>query len=166
MTPAEAAAAAELVYREALYLDTRRWDDWLALWDERAVFWVPAWKSETEPTAEPESEISLIYITSRAQLAERVQRARSGLSAAAAAPLRTAHALSNLIVEPDPGGGAVCVRSVAATHVFDPARTRQHSYFARCEHRLVGTDGALRIACKKIVVLNDYLPAAMDFYTV
>ena len=40
------AAAQELLFREALCLDTRRWDDWLALYDEDATFWMPAWTDE------------------------------------------------------------------------------------------------------------------------
>ena len=40
------AAAHELLFREALYLDTQRWDDWLALYDEDATFWMPAWTDE------------------------------------------------------------------------------------------------------------------------
>ncbi len=161
----DAAAARELVWREALALDDRRWDDWLAFYDEKAVFWVPAWKSEHEPTADPENEISLIYIASRAQLEERVARVRSGRSAASAPIPRTAHALANVLVDPA-ADGALLVRSVTTTHLFDLRRRESHVYFARCEHLLVGNAGALRIKRKKVVLLNDTLPTALDFYTV
>ena len=30
------------LYREARYLDDRDWDNWLALYDEKCTFWVPA----------------------------------------------------------------------------------------------------------------------------
>jgi len=33
-----------VIHREALYLDERRWDDWLALYHDDAEFWVPAWR--------------------------------------------------------------------------------------------------------------------------
>ena len=34
------------------------WDDWLALYTEDCEFWVPAWKSEDTPTADPGAEVA------------------------------------------------------------------------------------------------------------
>ena len=58
----------DLLYREALFLDEQRWDDWLALYVDEIEFWAPAWKSEHQPTGDPKSEISLIYMTSKKRL--------------------------------------------------------------------------------------------------
>ncbi len=165
MSLPDAEAARELVWREAAALDERRWDDWLALYDEAAVFWVPAWKSEDTPTEDPDTEISLIYIASRTQLEERVARVRSGRSAASSPMPRTAHALSNLLVEPAEGD-ALRVRSVATTHLFDLRRRESHLFFSRVEHLLAQSAGRLLIRRKKVLLLNDYLPTAIDFYTV
>ena len=165
MSLPDAEAARELVWREAAALDERRWDDWLALYDEAAVFWVPAWKSEDTPTEDPDTEISLIYIASRTQLEERVARIRSGRSAASSPMPRTAHALSNVLVEPVEGD-ALRVRSVATTHLFDLRRRESHLFFSCVEHLLAKDAGGLRIRRKKVVLLNDYLPTAIDFYTV
>src|SRR5688572_22804112 len=82
---------AHLVAQEALYLDLRRWDDWLALYDDDAVFWVPAWKDEEEQTSDPDTEISLIYHKSRSSLSDRIWRLKSGMSIASNPPLRTTH---------------------------------------------------------------------------
>ena len=38
------AEAENLLYREAALLDEGSWDDWLALFTEDAVFWMPAWR--------------------------------------------------------------------------------------------------------------------------
>jgi hypothetical protein len=35
-----------IVTNKALHLDAQRWDDWLALYTEDAVFWLPAWTDE------------------------------------------------------------------------------------------------------------------------
>ena len=167
MTDLEAQAiAADVLHREARFLDERRWDDWLALYHERAVFWVPAWTDEDEYTHDPESEISLIYISSRAQLEERVSRIVSGKSAASTPQLRTAHALANILVELGEAVDQMTVRSIVTTHLFDVLRKEQHVYFSRCEHRLIRSNGGWRIGQKKIVVLNDCLPTVMDFYTI
>ena len=74
-------AATDVLYRETMYLDERRWDDWLGLYHADAEFWVPMWKSEHEFTDNPLREVSLIYITSRDRLEERVKRVRSNRSA-------------------------------------------------------------------------------------
>ena len=156
----------ELLYREALCLDERRWDDWLALYTEDAEFWVPAWKGEHEPTGDPRREISLIYLTSRARLEERVARVRSGRSAAAIVLPRTAHAISNVLA----GGGkdedGLRVSSLCITHIFDPKRRSEFRTIARHELRLVRRDGAWRIRAKKAIVLNDDLPTKLEFYMI
>jgi 3-phenylpropionate/cinnamic acid dioxygenase small subunit len=160
------AAATDVIYREALALDERRWDDWLALFREDAEFWVPSWKNEDEPTADPDSEISLIYISARVQLEERVARVKSGRSAASTPMPRTAHAISNVLVEPGANDVELTARAVSVTHIFDVRRREPHLLFGRAEYRLLRDAGAWRIRRKKIVLLNDYLSTIVDFYTV
>ena len=36
----------DLINRELKYLDQRRWDDWLNLYSDDAVFWAPSWSNE------------------------------------------------------------------------------------------------------------------------
>ena len=67
LTPSD---AAELLYREAHFLDTRLWDDWLGLYTRDAVFWMPSWRNESETTDDPDTELSLIYYAGRANLEE------------------------------------------------------------------------------------------------
>jgi len=83
-------AATALLHDEGLCLDERRWDDWLALYVEDAVYWVPAWKSENETTTDPARELSLIYYQGRGGLEDRIWRLKSGLSVAANPLRRTA----------------------------------------------------------------------------
>ncbi len=54
-------AVVRLLYEEAASLDERRWDDWLALFEPDAEYWIPAWDSEDEHTRDPRSEVSLMY---------------------------------------------------------------------------------------------------------
>ncbi len=166
MTGEPLAIATDVLNREARYLDERRWDEWLALYHPDAEFWVPAWKNENEYTDDPEAGISLIYISARAQLEERVARVRSGRSAASAVLPRTAHALSNITVEPPATDGSLAVNAVATTHLFDVKRREQHTFFGRAEYRLVPENGAWRIRRKKLILLNDTIPTVVDFYSI
>jgi 3-phenylpropionate/cinnamic acid dioxygenase small subunit len=161
----DAAMAAGLLYREAHCLDAQRWDDWLALYCEDAVFWIPAWKGEHELTAAPDTEVSLVYAQARAGLEDRVWRVRSGLSAASALLPRTSHAVNNVLVEAH-ADGAVAVLSSFACHVYDLRRGDQHVFFGRYEHTLRQVAGEWKIARKKVVLMNDRIPTMIDFYSV
>ena len=163
LTPAK---AAEFLYREAQLLDERRWDEWVDLYAEDAVFWVPAWKSEDEPTSSPDTELSLIYYEGRSNLADRVWRARSNLSVASTPLHRTAHAITNVLLEATPATDQAVIKSSWATHTFNPRRKAQHVFFGLTEHTLRLEGGAWRIARKKVLLLNDYIPAVLDFYMV
>lgn len=93
------AAGTEVLNREGLYLDERRWDDWLALFREDCIFWAPAWKTDNELTDDPMREVSAFYFKSRAGLEDRVWRIRSG-DAPSLNPLpRTTHTISNSVLE-------------------------------------------------------------------
>jgi benzoate/toluate 1,2-dioxygenase beta subunit len=164
--PTTLAAASDILFREALALDEQRFDDWLALYHAEAEFWVPAWKSESEPTADPETEVSLIYSARRVDLEERVWRARSGRSVASIPLPRTAHIVSNVLLAPSDDPGILEIRSLATTHLFNVKRREQRVFFACVAHRLVDNGGTWFIRRKKIILLNDYLPTMLDFYCI
>jgi benzoate/toluate 1,2-dioxygenase subunit beta len=160
-----AAGVTELLYREAHHLDAQRWDDWLNLYCEDAVFWIPAWKGEHELTNAPDTEVSLVYTQARAGLEDRVWRVRSGLSAASALLPRTSHAVSNVLVEALPDATVATLASFTC-HVFDLRRGDQHVFFGRYEHTLRQVEGEWKIARKKVVLMNDRIPTMIDFYSV
>ena len=43
----------DLIYREATLLDRHRWDEWIQLYTEDAVYWVPAWAKVTKYRVDP-----------------------------------------------------------------------------------------------------------------
>ena len=94
---AHTAEAAELLHREAYLLDRRRWDDWLALYTEDAIFWVPAFASDDAMTTDPDNEVSLMYMD-RPGLDARVFRLEAADSYANEPLPWTAHLVSNVMV--------------------------------------------------------------------
>jgi 3-phenylpropionate/cinnamic acid dioxygenase small subunit len=160
------ALARELIEREAMYLDEQRWDEWLALFTERCEFWMPAWKADGTPTADPRSELSHIYYATRAGLEERILRIRSRRSPASTPTPRTAHVLSAILPLEAPTPERQRVRSTWVTHVFFPRQNESHAFFGRSEYELACGGGAWRIAKKKIVMQNDYIPTMLDVYCV
>lgn len=157
--------ATELLYREAYFLDTQSWDEWLALFLDDCEYWAPAWKAEHEPTSDPKAEVSLVYYASRAGLEDRVWRVRSGRSVASRPLPRTQHAVTNVMLGAKNAVGAVQVLANWTTHQFKTKRAEVEILFGRCEYELVRREGVLRIKRKKIFLLNDSMPAMLDFYS-
>ncbi len=163
---ADTALAARLVYTEAAHIDAQAWDEWLAMYLPDSEFWVPAWKAEHQVTSNPKRELSLIYYATRAGLEDRVWRVRSGKSVASRPMPRTHHAITNVLLES--GGeaaGTLRVLSNWTVHQFLTKTRSTEVLYGRYEHDFVLQDGAWMIARKKITVLNDALPGALDFYS-
>ncbi|MEO8373728.1 MAG: aromatic-ring-hydroxylating dioxygenase subunit beta [Sphingomonas bacterium] len=158
-------AVETLLYDEARYLDEGRWDEWLDLYVEDAVFWIPAWKSETEVTNDPSRELSLVYYQGRKNLEDRVWRARSGMSVASAPLPRVVHQITNISLCVEHADGAQ-VASNFSVHLYDKRSSRTHMFFGRYSHSLLRQAGSIKIAQKKIILLNDTIPTALDFYCI
>ncbi|MDJ0389179.1 aromatic-ring-hydroxylating dioxygenase subunit beta [Roseomonas sp. E05] len=163
---ATTALCAELLYREGLLLDRQDWDAWLDLYTEDAEFWIPAWIDEHRTTSDPDREISLIYHDSRVGLEERILRIRTRKSVTALPLPRTVHMVTNILplrIAED------SIESTASwtVHDYDPRVGKPHLYFGRYEHQLRReADGIWRIARKKVLLVNDMIPTALDFYSV
>ena len=134
---------------------------------------MPAWKGEHQITQNPKSELSLIYYAGRAGLADRVWRVRDGRSVTSAVLPRTHHAITNVALAPkgDTGGdsplaaGAVAVDSYWTVHQFLVKESEVEVFFGRYRHVLVRREGELFIQSKLTILLNDYLPGKIDFYS-
>jgi len=155
----------ELLFRDALYLDTHEWDAWLALYDQDCEFWMPAWLDEVTPTSDPESQLSLIYYAGRRNLEDRIWRVKSGASVASSPLPRVVHAVTNILVD-DGEEGLVAAKASFTVHLFDVRSGRSHVFFGRYEYRLRRSEDGWRIARKKIYLLNDVIPTVVDFYSI
>ncbi|MBF9151536.1 aromatic-ring-hydroxylating dioxygenase subunit beta [Novosphingobium jiangmenense] len=160
-TAALTSEAKDLLYREALLIDSGRFDEWLALYAEDAEFWMPAWRDETTPTQDPDRELSLIYYKGRRNLEDRLMRLTSGLSTASSPLPRVVHQVTNVLVM----SAAERVMDVSAAftcHRFDVRMNRADCFFGRYEYNLVQSADGWRIARKKIILLNDTIPTVVD----
>jgi len=150
-----------LLAQEACYLDEQQWKAWLALYTEDAQFFVPAWVSEHTLTSDPLTELSLIHIDSRLGLEERVFRIESRDSFASLPLDRTSHHTSNILItetrerECDVTAAWLvhCVGSRIRT-------TRAGRYY----YTLRDEAGELKIAAKKVVLIDEEIEGTVDFY--
>ena len=159
------AAGVELVHREARLLDEQRWDEWLGLFIEDCEYWMPAWKADGTPTSNPQAELSHLFYASRAGLEDRIVRIRSGKSPASTPMPRTAHILGS-VLPAESHADRLRLDSTWVSHVFFPRSRESHAFFGRSEHELVRRGCDWRIARKKILLQNDYIPTMLDVYCV
>ncbi len=147
---------------EALALDDKRWDDWLALYHEDAEYWVPAWGDDGKLTANPQNEISLIYYPNRGGLEDRVFRIRTGRSSASTPEMRTLHMFTLQAVEAKADGvGARCVWFVQSFRDDQILIYRGWS-----EYDLSSCDKSWLIRQKRTVILDPVTDTVVDFYNI
>src|ERR1041385_584076 len=86
-----------LLYREARLMDEGGYTEWLSLWTDDAIYWVPCNHDDIDPMR----EVSLIY-DDRVRLGERVDRLKSGSVLAQQPKPRMRRVVSNIeVVAPD-----------------------------------------------------------------
>lgn len=160
------AAGRALLEKEAALLDEQRWDEWLALLKPEIEYWMPSWKADETLTTNPQAELSHFYYASRAGLEDRILRIRSGRSAASTPLPRTTHLIGNVLLLTPPAGDAMKLRASWVSHVFLPRSHADHAFHGHSEYTLQRHREEWRIARKKIVLQNDYIPTMLDFYCV
>ena len=131
---------------EARLLDEAKFDDWLALFTADAWYWVPS-----EPNqANPHDTVSLIY-DDRRLLETRVRRLASPRMYSQEPRSRTSRIVANVTIE-DAEGRAATVRSKFL--MIEYRREQQRLFAGTAWHRLVQLDGAIRIAWKRVDLVN------------
>lgn len=158
------AAVAEFLYREATLLDARRFGEWLELFTDDAVFWVPAVGMDRAYTTDPETSLNFMYIAGRPGLEARVFRVESGGSLASNPLPHTRHLVTNVLVDSD---GASEVLACATTQVVAFCEPRgQQILNGSYEYVLRKDNGGLRIARKKVMLLEYVIDGYFDFFTI
>lgn len=155
----------ELLLEEADAIDQRRWDDWLDLYEEDAVYYAPAWEGDNDLTSDPLREISLIYCGNKQRLADRVWRIRSNLSSSLARMPRTCHLVTNIRVAAS-DEGSVAVTANFHTNTFKHEEKESTAFFGRYQYQLKRQGEKLTIQHKKIIVYNDIIPRQMDIFNI
>jgi 3-phenylpropionate/cinnamic acid dioxygenase small subunit len=143
-------AAIDFVHREARLADEARYAEWLALWTDDAVYWVPA---TTDPAADPDKHLSHIY-DNRARLETRIKMLQTGLRFSQEPASAMRRLLANLEVEQDADGDLEVSANFLLAELALQARHEMHWWAGRIIYRLHRVDGALKMRRKKVVLVN------------
>jgi 3-phenylpropionate/cinnamic acid dioxygenase small subunit len=135
--------ATRLLATEAYLLDARRYEEWIELFLDDGVYWIPLERSAEDP-----GESLNIAFEGPPRMRQRVARLRSGIAHAQEPPSSTVHSYSGILVtEASPAEATV----ESALVVVESRFSEQNVVAARCRHRLVRDEaGAVRIALKRI----------------
>jgi len=135
------------LYREARLMDEHAYDEWLALWTDDALYWVPC----NEDDFDPERHVSIVY-ENKARLEDRIARLKSGAAYAQDPKSRLSRIVSNVEIE-DGNATEVIVRSTF--NVTALRRDRMDIFAGRAIHRLRPQGDSFKIAYKKVLLINN-----------
>jgi 3-phenylpropionate/cinnamic acid dioxygenase small subunit len=143
-------AVADFLYREARLADEARYAEWLALWTEDGVYWVPA---TTDPGADPERHLSHIY-DNRARIETRVKLLQTGVRYSQEPPSHMRRLISNIEVTEVDGGELAAESNFILAELAVQAKRELHWWAGRLSHRLRRVDGDLKMCRKTVVLVN------------
>ena len=152
----------QLLFLEARLIDERRFAEWEALWADEGIYWVPANGEDTDP----DTDVSLIY-DNRSRMHNRVSRYLGGKAFSQQPPPRTVHLVGNVTIEPAETaalGGDIALVVRSTVQVAESRPGVRIDWVGRATHHLVERGGELRIALKKVVLVdNDQELTTLDF---
>ncbi|HUQ74120.1 MAG TPA: aromatic-ring-hydroxylating dioxygenase subunit beta [Burkholderiales bacterium] len=134
-----------LILREARLLDEQRYADWLALFADDGVYWIP-----TRPAqASPHEALSIIY-EPKSLLAMRVERLQRKEMHVQSPPSRTVHHVSAVEVAGDEAHSSLIVAEWRAGEA--------RWFAARVTHKLRNEANGLRIVLKRVDLTDGEAP--------
>jgi 3-phenylpropionate/cinnamic acid dioxygenase small subunit len=135
------------LYDEAQLMDEHRYDEWLALWTDDALYWVPTGRDDIDP----KREISLIY-DDRVRLQTRIARLKSGFAHAQEPKSRMRRVISNIVIEEADNGEIVASSNFMLAEL---RRGKQDIFAGRTVHRLRPYNSSFKMMAKKVLLVNN-----------
>ncbi len=148
----------QFIYREARLADELEYDEWEALWTDDAIYWVPANGDDIDPT----TQMSVVF-DNRSRISTRIKQLQTGKRHSQNPPSRLRRLVSNVeLLERSESSEEI---RVGANFIVYESRERGVTLWAgRSEYRLRRTDDGLRMAYKKVLLVNNDRPlSTMSF---
>lgn len=137
-----------LLYQETELLDAGDYDQWLALYTEDCLYWVPEKMDQDNPL----DHISLYY-EDRTLMKMRIERLRHPQAHSLSDPIRTSHVTSHQAIEGiDAESGLV--RVTARFTMSEYYRNEQRVFSGKYSYGLQEIVGNYRIKTKRVDLVN------------
>ena len=137
----------QFIYREARLQDEHAYDAWEALWADDGVYWVPA----NGDGGDPDQKMSIIY-DNRSRISLRIRQFHTGKRFSQTPQSRLRRLVSNVEIVADDGHE---IHAAANALVFESQTRGDVVWASRNEYTLRRENGDLRMARKKVVLVNN-----------
>jgi benzoate/toluate 1,2-dioxygenase beta subunit len=135
------------LFAEARLQDEHRYDEWEALWEDDALYWVPAGGDDIDPAL----SVSYIY-DNRRRIAARIRQLKTGTRHSQTPASRLRRVISNVEIE---ALDNLEIR-VRANFLLTEARWGSiYTWAGSTRYRLRERDGAMRLVEKKVLLVNN-----------
>ena len=138
----------QFLYHEAYLLDHNRLSEWFALFTTDSTYWIPLEANQTDPLG----TCSIIYDDHRL-LDIRVRQASHSWAHARNPLARTCHQVTNVMLFPS-SDSTPELRVCSNLVLIEYRGERQRVFAGLCEYRLRQTESGLKIASKRIDLVN------------
>ena len=145
--PALLAEVTQFIYREARLQDEHAYAEWEALWTEDGVYWIPANGEDSDP----EQTMSIVY-DNRSRISVRIKQLLTGKRHTQTPASALRRVVSNVEMVAD-GDDEVTARANAV--IFEATSREERVWATKNVYRLRVVDGKLRMAHKKVVLVNN-----------
>src|ERR1700712_4797507 len=141
-------AVTAFLYKEARLQDEHQYEAWEALWTDDGVYWVPANGDDIDP----EKEMSIIY-DNRSRISLRIKQLLTGKRHTQTPQSRLRRTPPTIHRQDQQPGGDISAASNSM--VFESSLRDDTIWAARNEYRLRYVGAELRMAYKKVVLVNN-----------
>lgn len=142
----------QFLYRQAEYLDEKRWEDFIALFADDGMYWMPAASEQTTGEGVPS-----IFYEDRNLMTVRMKRVTHPHAWSQSPMWGTSHLVSNVAIErEDPRTGVITVRS--RFHMMEFRRDASRHFAGTYRHQLVRENGSYRIKLQRVDMVNGQGP--------
>ncbi|PJK30344.1 aromatic-ring-hydroxylating dioxygenase subunit beta [Minwuia thermotolerans] len=138
------------IYREARLQDEHRYEDWEHLWADDAIYWVPANGADIDP----EQQMSIIY-DNRSRIGVRVRQLLTGKRYTQEPKSSIRHFVTNIEIV---GRSGADIAAACNVMVYESNLRGETIWAARTDYTLREADGALKMARKKVALVNNDKP--------
>jgi 3-phenylpropionate/cinnamic acid dioxygenase small subunit len=143
----------QFIYREARLADEHDYDGWEALWTDDALYWVPA-RAVGGEDPDPTRHVSILF-DNRSRISTRIKQLKTGKRHAQTPQSNLRRIVSNIELLGQDDDDLL----VGANFLVAESRERGTTLWAgRYEYRLRRTDDGLKMAGKKVMLVDNDRP--------
>ena len=138
----------KFLYFQAEVLDERRWEEWLDLFTDDGIYWMPASKDQKNGEGQPN-----IFYEDYHLMNMRIRRVQHPYAHSQAAGHRTSHVVSNVVIHSEDVDRNELVVS-SRFHMVEYRLDEQRYFGGKYTHTLKMTDLGYKIQLQRVDLVN------------